>query len=376
MHIDRKIEDRIKQWMNRKEIIIVYGARQIGKTTFLKDLVKKSDQAILLNCEQPVISEILESRNANRIKALFADNKIICLDEAQSILNIGRILKLIYDEMPEYKLIVTGSSSFEIANLITEPLTGRNIKFKMYPLTINEISNHSSWISLLQDLDQILIYGSYPEIYLSEPEIKKQKLLELSSDYIFKDILKFENLRYSDLLRKLLKALALQIGSEVSTHELSNEFGVSRDTIERYLDLLEKSFIIFSIPSFSKNLRNELKKSRKYYFIDNGLRNALINNFSNIENRTDKGQLWENFCVAEILKTNAYSNKHANLYFWRTYDQAEIDLIEEYDGAYDIWEFKWNSKKKVRFPKSFEETYEIRSKNVLAPEKLYVLKSN
>ena len=373
MFIPREIKKRIGDWVDSKEAIIIYGARQIGKTTFLKSSILKSFDALLLNCENPSVFEILESKNLSRIKLLFGKHKIICLDEAQSITDIGSIAKLIFDELPAYKLILTGSSSFDLSNKVIEPLTGRNITFEMYPISIKELADASSWLEVENRLNEHLVYGLYPEIINIDPEKRTQKLHSLSSDYMFKDILKHENLRHSDLLRKILKALAFQIGSEVSANELSNEFGTSRATIDRYLDLLEKSFIIFSLPALSRNIRNELKKSKKYYFYDNGMRNAIINNFNPIENRSDVGALWENFCVSERIKHLSFQKEKSELYFWRTYDQAEIDLIEEKNNCFQIWEFKWNSRKKVKFPISFLNNYTVERKDVINPSTLYKL---
>lgn len=369
----RDIKIKFDKWLPKKEAIIIYGARQIGKTTFLKNFVKEhKDQANYLNCEDPAVEEILTTKNLNRIRALFGNNKYICLDEAQSITDIGPILKLIYDEL-DYKLIATGSSSFELANSIIEPLTGRHITMSMYPLTIKELAKNKDWLYIENNLHEHLIFGMYPEIVQLEESYKKEKLRQIASDYMFKDILKHEDIRHSDLLRKILKSLAFRIGSEISSNNLANEYGVSRLTVERYLDLLEKCFIIFPLSSLCRNLDNELRKSKKYYFFDNGLRNALINNFTEIQNRTDNGQLWENFCISEIIKSKMIIGNMDNNYFWRTYNQAEIDLVMETNGKFDIWEFKWNPRRKPKIPQSFIDHYEIRSTTILTPKNLYEL---
>ncbi len=357
----RDIIKIINKWLASPEIIILIGARQVGKSTLIEMLAKSGNKINILNCENPIVADILKSKNINDILSLFGEqNDIVALDEAQDIPEIGKILKLLYDDKRvKHKIIATGSSSFELSNKTGEPLTGRNLKFKLYPLSISEISYNLQWLEMLESLSSLLIYGTYPGIIDLPADKKKKKLLTLSGDYLFKDIYKFEQVRNPEVLRKLLKALALQIGNLVSINELASLCSTSTITVERYLDLLEKSFVIFKLGSFSKNLRNELKKSRKYYFFDLGIRNALLNNFIPLEERTDIGGMWENFCIAEYMKTIEYAERNANLYFWRTYDGAEIDLIEEYEGKLYAFEFKWNEKKKATLPKSFSEKYGV-----------------
>lgn len=276
---------------------------------------------------------------------MFQDKIIVALDEAQKVNDIGSVLKLIYDEMPEYKIIASGSSSFDLANQIGEPLTGRNIKFRLYPLSIQEISMTHRWPWLIRNLNEILVFGTYPELVDLSVADKTTKLFELSGDYLYKDILIYNGIKNPSILRKLLKSLALQVGSQVSLNELSKMLQISRPVVERYLDLLEKSFVIFSLNSLSANLRNEIKKSRKYYFYDNGILNALTGNFAVLTNRSDVDALWENFCISERIKYNHYNSRFVNLYFWRTYDGAEIDLVEERNGNYAAFEFKWKLKR-------------------------------
>lgn len=362
----RELADNINKWMTSKEIIILFGARQVGKSTLLELLAKQHKGMLILNCESPVVSDVLQSKDMSRIMAVFGDYNIVALDEAQAIPEIGRILKLLFDDRKiTQKIIATGSSSFELANKIGEPLTGRNVKFRLFPLSVNEIRNEKGWLTVLDSLNDLLIYGSYPGIIDLNIADRKRKLVEMSGDYLFKDIYKFEQLRNPELLRKLLKALALQVGNLVSVPELAGLTGVSALTVERYLDLLEKTFVIFKLGSYSKNLRNELKKSRKYYFYDNGIRNAVLNNFVPIAERTDTGALWENFCVSEYLKLTEYKEYLSNLYFWRTYDGAEIDLVEERDGKLYAFEFKWNPNKKPAIPKSFKENYYVADYNII-----------
>jgi len=367
----RDITRNIINWMDAKEIIILFGARQVGKSTILEIIKEKYSDMIILNCENPIISDVLQKQDISAIFSLFDGHQIVAFDEAQEIPEIGKILKLLYDEKEiKQKIIATGSSSFELANKTGEPLTGRNIKFKVFPLSISEIAAKKSWLSVLESRNDFLIYGTYPGVIDLPQKEKRRKLLELSGDYLFKDIYKFEQLRNPGLLRKLLKAVALQVGNLVSIPELANFTGVSVITVERYLDLLEKSFVIFKIGSYSSNIRNELKKSKKYYFYDNGIRNAVLNHFTPVDERTDVGALWENFCIAEYIKVLTKKERFSNLYFWRTYDGAEIDLVEERDGRINAFEFKWNPKKKARIPASFNEIYPVESYQVINRDNL------
>ncbi len=363
----RKYVNIIQYWLLKNKVVILYGARQVGKSTILSILEKSTEKFIILNCENGAVAEILNSSNMNRIKLLFGDAEVVALDEAQKIENIGSILKYIHDS-DEFlcKIIATGSSSFELSNKITESLTGRNIKVRVYPYALEELIGNKGGYWLLNNIDQLLIYGMYPEI-VDTPMDKKAILLQnLSGDYLYQDILQHERVKNSRDLHKLLKALALQVGNEVSYNELGNLLGLSSKTVERYIDLLQKNFVLIQLDSFNRNLRNELRKSKKIYFVDIGLRNALISNFNALDSRTDVGALWENFCVLERLKANSINERVRNIYFWRTYDQAEIDFIEEYDGALDLYEFKYNPRKrKVKFPKSFMETYNVRATQVI-----------
>jgi len=361
-------------WLDKPEIILLFGARQVGKSTLLEIMASKNKSLKVLNCENPVIADILESKDLLRITSLFDNAKIIAFDEAQSIVEIGKVLKLLYDSKPAIKIIATGSSSFELANRTGEPLTGRNIKFRLLPLSINEISENKGWLPFLELRNDLLVFGSYPGIIDLSQQEKKKKLLNLSGDYLFKDIYKFERLKNPGILKNLLKAIALQVGNLVSVPELASLTGVSAITVDRYLDLLEKSFIIFKIGSYSSNLRNELKKSRKYYFYDNGIRNAVINNFVAINQRTDTGALWENYCVSEIVKYFNNADIFPNFYFWRTYDGAEIDLVIEDEGKLTCYEFKWNPGKKVSIPKSFSNKYNIQNLNVIHRDNLHLIK--
>ena len=371
----RKVSNLIDIQLKRKEIVLLFGARQTGKSTLLEILSKTHQSIKVLNCEQSVVSDTLREMNIPKIISLFDNKEIIAFDEAQTIPEIGKILKLLFDDKNiNTKFIATGSSSFELSNKTGEPLTGRNISFKLFPLSINEISEKRGWQFVLENLHELLVYGSYPGVIDLSSKEKRAKLLSLSNDYLFKDIFKFEQLRNPYILRKLLKAIALQVGNLVSYQELASLIGVSRQTIERYLDLLEKSFIIFRLGSFSGNLRNELKKRHKYYFFDTGIRNAIINNFADVNDRVDTGAIWENFCVSEIIKANSNNQVFSNFYFWRTYDGAEIDLVEEVDGKITAYEFKWGTGRKAKLPASFAGKYNVVDFKVLTPGDLYLLK--
>lgn len=375
----RELQKLILEQINHPEVILIYGARQTGKSTLL-DMLSARQQDLpenrfkILNCENPLVADALLSMNIERIRQLFGGASVIALDEAQVVPGIGRILKYVYDEYrPALHIIATGSSSFELADSAGEPLTGRNITFRLYPLSLKELDMQLGWLKVLERLDDLLIYGSYPAIVDLPPAEKQQKLITLTGDYLFKDIFKFERLRNPMLLRKLLKALALQVGNLVNFNELAQLAGVSPITIERYLDLLEKSFVIYSLGSFGGNLRNELKKSRKYYFYDNGIRNALINNFALPADRTDMGALWENFCISQLVKRNEYAGIHHNLYFWRTYDGAEIDLVEERNGQLTAWEFKYNPRKQAKVPPAFADKYPLQSFTVINPANFHLI---
>jgi predicted AAA+ superfamily ATPase len=364
----RDLEKELLKWMDSREILIVYGARQVGKTTLMGMLTSKFRGVLSLNCEQPAVYDLLTGMDLARIRSVFGDNRIIVLDEAQVIGQAGSVLKLIYDAFPEYKLIVTGSSSFNLMNKVSEPLTGRNIRFRLFPLSVSEMILKNQPIWMLEHLNEILVFGSYPGVIDLPEEKKIRKLEEITSDYLFKDILSFERLKSPPGLRNLIKALALQTGNLVSMHELSVRLGLTIPAVEKYIDLLEKTFVIFSLGAYASNLRNEIRKSRKFYFYDNGIRNAVINDFNQPENRNDMGALWENFCISERLKTNHLKIPPVNMFFWRTYDGAEIDLVEETNGRITAFECKWNSKKIASIPASFKSQYRTDQIIMLNPE--------
>jgi predicted AAA+ superfamily ATPase len=353
----RVLMEKISPWLSQGKIIILYGPRQVGKTTLVQEMINKNPKALYMNCERQPVWELLSSHNLERIRQYIGDASMVVFDEAQKIPHIGEILKLLIDTYPEVQYIATGSSSFDLTNILSEPLTGRNVKFIMYPISLFELGSAFNQIQQDEMLEDLLVFGSYPDI-VGRPQVQKEKLLdELTSDYLFKDVLKFENMRRPEVLINMLKALALQSGHEVSLRELSNLLKISVDTVQRYITLLEKSFVIFALSSFSRNLRNEITKGRKYFFYDLGIRNALLQNFTPVSGRNDVGQLWENFCLLERIKRNQAMDRRANMYFWRTYQQQEIDLVEETAGKLSAFEFKWSPEKMHKGPGSFLKAY-------------------
>lgn len=356
-YIVREIEESIKTRLFQKKIVVIYGARQVGKTTLSKKILSEyGNDGKYYNCEFISVERGLSEMEADKIKAFLGDHKIIVLDEAQNIPNIGRVLKIMVDTYPETQIIATGSSSFDLFQKVSEPMTGRIFQFTLYPLSVKEIQSRGGRQLLDARLENMLRFGSYPEVFHLSEEGAKERLNEIASNYLYKDILRFEGLKKSDVIKKLLQLLALQIGQEASYHELAAQLGVNRLTIQKYIDILEQCFVVFKLNAFSRNKRKEISKSVKIYFYDLGIRNALIENYNGLGIRNDVGALWENFCVVERKKANEAAKRFANLYFWRTYDQKEIDLVEEREGKLFAFEFKWN-KDKAKMPKAFFESY-------------------
>ena len=353
--------------------IILLGARQVGKTTLLRQVIQTAQTEVqYLNCDEPQVVEALTNRNLRELVLLVGKAKYIVIDEAQKVNNIGLTLKLIVDNIPDVQVIATGSSAFELRNRLNEPLTGRKFEYQMYPISTNEIYQSSGYVDVKRLLETRLIYGSYPEV-LSNLDNAQSLLLSLSDSYLYKDILTMDSMRKPDVLNKLLQALAFQIGSEVSYNELAQTIGTDSKTVEKYIDLLEKCFIIFRLNGLSRNLRNELKKAKKIYFCDNGVRNAVIQQFAPVALRNDMGQLWENFFISERIKRNHYLGHHCNIYFWRTTSQQEIDYIEEEDGLLHAIEFKWNEQKggKTRCPAAFASAYPDATFQVITPQNVF-----
>lgn len=367
--IKRSLQTVISEKINRGKAIVLIGARQVGKSTLFEHLTSNLSVPVLtINCDDPTVRETLTNISATELRLLIGDNKVIMIDEAQRVSDIGLVAKRIVDNYDGVKLLITGSSTLGIRNSINEPLTGRKYEYTMYPISTAELYETEGLISVKQSLESRLIYGSYPDV-ITHPEDAKDILINLSDSYLYKDILEMESVRKPEILRKLLIALALQIGSEVSYNELALTIGCDPKTVEKYIDLLEKCFVIFRVGALSRNLRNELKKSKKIYFFDIGIRNAIIGNFSPVELRGDMGALWENFIIVERMKRNSYAGKHVNYYFWRTSDQKEIDFIEESDGEFDIFEMKWSPKRgSTKFPQAFIDAYKCRNEVVVTPE--------
>jgi len=358
----RKIQERIEKWLFQNKVIILYGARQVGKTTLAKHILancekQKNLKTSYFNCEDPIVADSLIGKSAQQIHNFLETPDVVVLDEAQSVQNIGRILKIYHDQYPQVQIIATGSSSFDLANQINEPLTGRSVEFKIYPLSISEITQKQNQLSLKSNLPKFLLYGLYPDIVDKNNEISRELVINLSKKYLFKDILNVEGIKNSNLVYKILKALAYQLGNEVNYTKLANLVESNKNTVERYIDILEKSFIIFRLPAFSSNERNEISKTKKIYFYDVGMRNALIEDFGDLNLRSDIGGIWENFCILEMLKTYENEGKNGQFYFWRTYTQQEIDLIVKENSLLHCYEFKWNDRKKAKLPNSFKESY-------------------
>jgi len=365
MIIKRTLQDFIEKFLFKGKIIIIYGARQVGKTTLVKEIIKKyPDISLYLNCDEPDIRIALSNRTSTELKAFFGKKELIIIDEAQQIKDIAISLKLIADNFPNIQVIATGSSSFELANRFSEPLTGRKIEFILYPFSIEELNSIYSDIELDRLLQNRIIYGMYPDIVLN-PENANINLKSLAFSYSYKDVLKFQNIKNPEILEKLLQALALQIGKEVSYNELSTLLGIDKNTVANYIRILEQAFIIFRLNPLSRNLRNELKKLRKIYFYDTGIRNALINNLNPLELRGDIGELWENFVISERIKFLKNNGIDRQLYFWRTLQRQEIDYIEEAGGKLFAFEIKW---KKERFKpsKAFMDNYKDATINLIS----------
>ena len=366
--IKRKLYEQIKKQLFKGKTIIILGPRQSGKTTLLNAFYKNADcKALFFNCDEPDIRKQLTEVTSTQLKNLIGDAELLLIDEAQRVKNIGITLKLIHDQIKHVQVVATGSSAFELANTIIEPLTGRKYEYFLLPFSVDEMIVNTTYIEERRLLNHRLVYGMYPDV-VNNPGKEKEILNNLTSSYLYKDIFTFQDIRRPELLEKLLQALAMQISSEVSYEELAGLLKVDHTTVIRYITLLEQAFIIFRLSSFSRNLRNELKKNRKIYFYDNGVRNALIANYNPVEIRDDIGKLWENFLISERMKCNHHNERWVNRYFWRTHQQQEIDYIEEYGGKLHAYEFKWSTHKKAKFPKTFLKAYPNSETRVITPE--------
>lgn len=368
--IKRTIKDSILSDYKRGKVIVLLGARQVGKTTLLSELREGKEKILSLNCDDMDDILALEGKTSTELKQMLSPYDLVFIDEAQRVRNIGLTLKKIGDLKLDTQVVVTGSSSLDLADEINEPATGRLIEYNLFPLSLQELAENSSEREERRLLEKRLIYGLYPEVVV-EPQDARRTLMTLTNNYLYKDLFAYKGIKKPDILQKLVRALALQMGSEVSYSELSNLLGIDKNTIENYIGLLEKCFVVFRLDSFSRNLRNEIKKGKKIYFYDNGVRNAILSNFAPLELRNDVGALWENLMVSERVKRNSYSASYAQLYFWRTHDQQEIDLIEEQDGMLHTYEFKWNAKAKARLPKAFEKSYPDSTYEVITPDSFW-----
>jgi len=352
-HLQQTIHDR----MFKGKAIILFGSRQCGKSTLVETLLENQDKRWLyLNGDEADVRDMLSNTTSARLKNITGDNTIVFIDEAQRIPDIGLTLKLFTDQLKKIQVIATGSSAFELSNKVNEPLTGRKYEYMLYPFSFGEMVQHHGLLQEKRLIEHRLIYGYYPEI-VTKPGEEEELLKLLAGSYLYKDLLMLEQVKKPVLLEKLLKALALQVGSEVSYNELAQVVGADKGTVEKYIDLLEKAFVVFRLPALNRNVRNEIKKGKKIYFIDCGIRNAIINDFNRAGSRTDIGALWENFVIAERMKYLRYNNIDASLYFWRTTQQQEIDLVEETGKQLKAYECKWSKTGKSRFPQTFLENY-------------------
>jgi uncharacterized protein len=369
MYIQQRNLQNIKKYLQSGKVLIIYGARRVGKTTLIHEYIDGLDEKyIFVSGEDINVQNYLSSQSIEKLKDFIGEHKILIIDEAQYIKNIGINLKMIVDHISDIKIIATGSSSFDMAQNIGEPLTGRQYVLRQYPLSQLELSNFENIVETRSNLESRLVYGSYPEVVTTKDNtLRIEYLNELVNSYLLKDILQFENIRNSEKLKRLLQLIAFQIGKEVSITELGQQLGLGKNTVDRYLDLLEKVFVIYKLPGFSRNLRKEIQKSNRYFFYDLGIRNTLISNFNPLELRNDIGQIWENYIITERFKKHEYNRIFSNKYFWRTYDKKEIDLIEEMNGKLTGYEIKWN-KKKSKHAKAWLKAYPESNVEIITKE--------
>ncbi|RCR66928.1 ATP-binding protein [Larkinella punicea] len=364
--IERIIQKKIEQRLFKGKAILLFGPRQSGKSTLVESMLAKKDH-VYLNGDDYDVREILTNTTATKLKTVVGNKTILFIDEAQRIPNIGLTLKLFTDQIKTVQVIATGSSAFELSSQVNEPLTGRKYEFMLYPLSFAEMVQHNGLVHEKRLIENRLIYGCYPEIVTKVGE-EAELLKLLASSYLYKDLLMLEQVKKPLLLEKLLKALALQVGSEISYQEIGQTIGSDYKTVDKYIDLLEKTYVVFRLPALNRNVRNEIKKGKKVYFYDCGIRNAILNNFKPLQSRTDVGALWENYVISERMKFLHYQDLDATQYFWRTTQQQEIDLIEDYGERLEAYEFKWNKRDKVRFPQTFTENYAGSGTSVISPE--------
>ena len=356
----RTLTPIIRNKIGQGKAIMIIGPRQVGKTTIIQKELEGMEYEFF-DGDDPTVRNLLNTPNTEKIKSLIGKSKIVFIDEAQRINGIGLTLKIITDQFKDVQLWISGSSSFTLSHQLNEPLTGRKWEYELFPISWEEFENHIGYLKAEQQLENRLIYGFYPDV-LNNPGEEKEILNNLVNSYLYRDILSFAEIRKPEVLEKLVQALALQIGSEVNNNELAQMVGVDKNTIQRYINILEKGYVIFKLGSYSRNLRNEIKKNKKIYFYDNGIRNTIIGNFTSLNLRQDKGALWENFLISERLKQNKYKMTLAKSYFWRTTQQQEIDYVEEIEQKVYGYEFKWNPRKKVKISKTFTDKYKAAGK--------------
>jgi len=369
-YVTRDLETIITQESRPNKVVIILGARRVGKTVLLKHIMQKSDiKTTYLNAEDLYVKELLKERSISNYKRQFSGYERLIIDEAQTIPEIGSILKLIVDEIEGIEVLASGSSAFDLLNRFGEPLTGRSLTYYLFPFSQSELSHIETPLQIKENLYERLIFGSYPEIFTYENIRQKQEYLQnLVSTYLLKDIMSVDGLRGTSKMMDLLQLIAFQVGNEVSPFELSKRLGISKNTVEKYLELLSKVFIIFRLGGFSKNLRKEISKGQKWYFFDNGVRNAIISDFKPLNLRTDAGALWENYIMVERYRRNHYTRSFRKMFFWRTYDQQEIDLVELNEGVLNAFEIKWNPQKKSTIPKAWKDNYHDTKYYIINPE--------
>jgi hypothetical protein len=362
----RSIQNQLRSRLFTGKTIILLGPRQVGKTTLARTMVDSLPEVstLWLTGDDPEAVEVLSHATLARLRILLAQHQLMVIDEAQRIPNIGTTLKLLHDNFPKVQILATGSSALDLAEQTAEPLTGRKLEYLMLPLSFEELVQHHGLVEERGSLHHRLVFGSYPDV-IQQVGRERETLNLLANAYLYKDLFRLEQLKKPILLENIVRALALQVGNEVSYLELSQLVGASAPTVEKYIELLEKAYIIFRLPALSRNERNEIKKTRKIYFLDNGIRNAVLGNFAALETRTDLGALWENYLVAERYKQVEYSRNFARRYFWRTVDQQEIDYVEELDGQFSAFEFKWKADSKAKLPNAFAKNYPISSFKVV-----------
>ena len=366
--IKRTFQTSIQKRLFKGKAVLLFGPRQAGKSTLVEKLLEaQAEEWLYMNGDDADVREILTNTSAAKLRTIIGNKKIVFIDEAQRIPNIGLTLKLITDQIKDVQVIATGSSAFELSSQVNEPLTGRKYEFMLYPLSFSEMVQHHGLLEEKRLIEHRLIYGYYPEIVTKQGE-EEELLKLLASSYLYKDLLMLEQIKKPLLLEKLLKALALQIGSEISYQEIAQTIGSDQKTVDKYIDLLEKTFVLFRLPALNRNVRNEIKKGKKIYFYDCGIRNAIINNFKPMSARTDVGALWENFLISERVKYLRYHGIDAEQYFWRTTQQQEIDLVEDYGEKLSAYEFKWSKTEKVRFPQTFTTNYPDATTQIISPE--------